>query len=102
MAELRSAAFCVRIFRGPRWLLVQETRLVIVRFFESSLNGSYQFVGQGGNKSFPGFTSWCSPKTFTLLSTHYVVTYICTISFGVLLDKWCLVVYYKCIGGGYI
>ena len=36
------------------------------------------------------FTSWCSPKT--LHPTFYSLRsyYICTISFGVLLDKWCV------------
>ena len=67
-----------------------KRRVLVMRvFWESSLNGSTSSLAREETNLFR-FTSWCSPKplhpTFYSLRSHYV----CTISFGILLDKWCI------------
>ena len=67
-----------------------KRRVLVMRvFWESSLNGSTSSLAREETNLFR-FTSWCSPKT--LHPTFYSLRsyYICTISFGVLLDKWCV------------
>ena len=51
-----------------------KRRVLVMRvFLESSLNGSTSSLAREETNLFR-FTSWCSPKSFTLPSNHYVVT----------------------------
>ena len=80
---------CSYFFRRSSMASSKRRVLVMRVFLESSLNGSTSSLAREETNLFR-FTSWCSPKT--LHPTFYSLRsyYICTISFGVLLDKWCL------------